>query len=134
MRKIIAHEMVSVYGFFAGPDGKIYWFVWDDTLRVLSIRTLAGVDTLLFGRVTYEGMAMYWPTAKEDPVIAKAMNTLPKIVFSTSLNKADWNNTRVVKEIDPEDDYEDETTAGQGHGDLWQWHSGLCVCSSRIDR
>lgn len=60
------------------------------------------VDTLLFGRTTYEMMAGYWPTATaEDPVIARSMNALPKIVFSSSLKKADWNNTRVMNRIDP---------------------------------
>jgi dihydrofolate reductase len=102
MRKIIAQEMVSLDGFFAGPNGEIDWFVWDDALQDMSLSTLGRVDTLLFGRVTYEGMASYWPAATtEDPVIARSMNTLPKIVFSSSLKKADWNNTRVVNRIEP---------------------------------
>ncbi len=96
--------MVSLDGFFAGPKGEIDWFVWDDTLKDMSISTLGRVDTLLFGRVTYEMMASYWPTAKEDdPVIVKAMNALPKIVFSSSLQKADWNNTRLVSAINREE-------------------------------
>jgi len=82
MRKIIAQEMVSVDGFFAGPSGELDWFVWDDVLKDYSISTLSSVDTLLFGRVTYELMAGYWPNAIEkDPVIKKAMNSLPKIIF-----------------------------------------------------
>jgi dihydrofolate reductase len=102
MRKIIAQEMVSLDGYFAGPNGEIDWFGWDETLRDLSISTLGRVDTLLFGRVTYEMMASYWPTTTtEDPVIARSMNALSKIVFSSSLKKADWNNTRVVNRIDP---------------------------------
>ena len=68
MRKIIAQEMVSLDGFFAGPNGELDWFVWDEVLKDYSISTLSAVDTLMFGRVTYEMMAGYWPTAtEEDP-------------------------------------------------------------------
>src|SRR5256885_4172981 len=51
---------------------------------------------LLFGRVTYEGMASYWPSQKGD--IADFMNKIPKVVFSRTLKKADWSNTKLVKE------------------------------------
>ena len=96
--------MVSPDGFFAGPDRELDWVVWDDALKDYSISTLAGVDTLLFGRVTYELMAGYWPNAiEEDPVIKKAMNSLPKIVFSKSLKNVGWNNSRLVREIIPEE-------------------------------
>jgi len=96
--------MVTLDGFFAGPNGELDWFVWDEILKDYSISTLSVVDTLLFGRVTYELMAGYWPTAtEEDPVIMKGMNTLPKIVFSRSLKGVDWNNTRLVREVVPEE-------------------------------
>jgi dihydrofolate reductase len=58
-------------------------------------------NTLLFGRATYELMAGYWPSPealKTDPVIARGMNNSPKIVFSRTLTKADWTNTRLVKD------------------------------------
>ncbi len=104
MRKIIAQEMVSLDGFFAGPNGELDWFVWDEVLKDYSISTLSAVDTLMFGRVTYEMMAGYWPAAtEEDPAIAKGMNSLPKIVFSRSLKSADWNNSRLVREVIPEE-------------------------------
>jgi dihydrofolate reductase len=113
LRKILAQEMVSLDGFFAGPNGELDWFVWDDVLKDYSISTLAGVDTLLFGRVTYELMAGYWPNAiEEDPVIKKAMNSLPKIVFSKSLKRVGWNNSRLVREIIPEE----IVTLKQQHG------------------
>lgn len=104
MRKILAHEMVTIDGYFAGPSGDLDWFVWDDVLRDVSIELLKRVDTLLFGRVTYEMMAGYWPTApEEDPAIKEAMNNLPKIVFSRTLKKADWNNTRLTRELVPDE-------------------------------
>jgi dihydrofolate reductase len=55
---------------------------------------------LVFGRITYELMASYWPTPmalQNSPIVAKGMNDMPKIVFSRTLNKVSWNNTRLVK-------------------------------------
>ena len=55
---------------------------------------------LLFGRITYELMASYWPTAQahpNDPIVAERMNHLPKVVFSRTLDEASWNNTKLVK-------------------------------------
>ena len=54
----------------------------------------------MFGRITYELMASYWPTpqaAKNDPVVAERMNNLPKVVFSRTLDQASWSNTKLVK-------------------------------------
>jgi len=56
---------------------------------------LRRADALLFGRVTYEGMAAYWQTAKAE--VADFMNSLPKLVFSRALERADWANSRLVK-------------------------------------
>lgn len=103
MRKIIVSEMVSLDGFFAGPGGEVDWHVVDEEFNEkYAVPLLNSVDTLLFGRVTYELMAGYWPTPeaiKNDPIIADKMNSLPKIVFSKTLKKVDWNNTRLVKEV-----------------------------------
>jgi len=60
-----------------------------------------GGGTLVFGRVTYELMASFWPTpfaAETMPDVAQQMNTLPKVVFSRTLNEASWNNTKLVKD------------------------------------
>ena len=60
-----------------------------------------GADALLLGRITYQMMASYWPTEeaiKNDPIVAGQMNRSPKIVFSRTLAKADWNNTRLIKD------------------------------------
>jgi Dihydrofolate reductase len=104
MRKIIVSNYVTVDGLFAGPRGEIDWFVWDKDMEDYSRGLLRSIDTILFGRVTYELMAAYWPVAtEEDPIIKERMNALPKIVFSRSLEKADWNNTRLVREIDGEE-------------------------------
>ncbi len=93
--------MVTLDGFFAGPNGELDWFVVDEELNEYSIDLLSNVDTLLFGRVTYQLIADYWvsPSATtEIPIIADKMINLPKIVFSKMLQKVEWNNSRLLKE------------------------------------
>src|SRR5712692_7181370 len=101
MRKVFLFMMVTLDGFFEGPNHEIDWHNVDEEFNEFAIHQLNDVDTLLFGRVTYQLMASYWPTqsAKEnDPIVADKMNTLPKIVFSKTLNKVEWNNSRLVKD------------------------------------
>jgi dihydrofolate reductase len=100
MRKVISFNMVTLDGFFAGPDGEIDWHHVDAEFNEFAIAQLDSAGGLLFGRVTYQLMASYWPTdmaMKDDPVVASKMNALPKIVFSKTLEKAEWNHTRLVK-------------------------------------
>jgi dihydrofolate reductase len=98
MRKIFLSNYISLDGYFEGPNREIDWFVWNDELRDYSIGMLKSVDAILFGRVTYQLMAAYWPTVTdEDPVITANMNDLPKVVFSKTLDKVDWKNARLVK-------------------------------------
>jgi len=101
MRKLFAFNMVSLDGFFEGPNRDINWHNVDDEFNQFAIEQTSAVDTILFGRVTYELMAGYWPkpaATTDDPVIADLMNRLPKIVFSRTLQKAEWNNTRLIKD------------------------------------
>ena len=101
MRKVMLFMMVTLDGFYAGPNGEIDWHVVDDEFNVFAIDQLNSVDVLLFGRVTYEGMASYWPTPAavlDDPVVAAKMNQMSKIVFSKTLKTVEWQNTRLVKE------------------------------------
>jgi dihydrofolate reductase len=101
MRKVFLFNMITLDGFFEGPNQDISWHNVDDEFNEFAIGQLKDVDTLLFGRVTYEGMASYWPTefaVSNDPIVAGLMNSLPKIVFSKTLDKAEWNNSRLVKE------------------------------------
>jgi dihydrofolate reductase len=102
MRRLVMWNLVTLDGFFEGPkswDLDWHQYAWGDELEKLSLEQLKSADALLFGRVTYQGMASYWPTAKgENHEIADLMNGIPKIVFSTTLEKADWNNTKLVKE------------------------------------
>jgi len=101
MRKVFLFMMVTLDGFFEGPDHEIDWHNVDEEFNEFAIDQLNEVDALLFGRVTYQGMASYWPTpfAKEDdPIIADKMNTLPKFVFSKTLHQVEWSNSRLVAE------------------------------------
>lgn len=99
MRKLIVWNLVTLDGFFEGAKSwDIDWHdsVWGEELEQYSMEQSKSTDMLLFGRVTYEGMAAYWPSAKDK--IAGFMNSVPKVVFSRTLKKAEWNNTRLVKE------------------------------------
>jgi len=101
MRKTYVFMMVSVDGFFEGPDHDLYWHNTDEEFDRFTIDQLNETGTILFGRRTYEMMASFWPseTAKaNDPIVAEKMNTTPKIVFSKTLEKAEWQNTRLVRD------------------------------------
>jgi dihydrofolate reductase len=65
--------------------------------------TMAAMDTLLLGRKTYQIFAAYWPTAPVDDPFAKKLNSVPKYVVSTTLKKAEWNNTTLISENIPEE-------------------------------
>lgn len=100
MRKLFVFNLVTLDGYFEGPNRDISWHNVDAEFNEYAIDMLNSVDTLLFGRVTYELMAGFWPTPdaiKNDPIVAGKMNSLPKIVFSKTLEKVEWNNTRLVK-------------------------------------
>ena len=99
MRKLYSFMVVTLDGFYEGPNGEFDWPNVDQEFNEFGIEQLHDTDLLVFGRATYEGMAGYWPTPaarQDDPVVAELMNTLPKVVVSTTLASADWNNSRVV--------------------------------------
>ena len=87
---------MSLDGFFESSSKKLDWFVPDEEFFEYSKDLLRSVDTIIFGRVTYQHMAGYWPAAAKDE-IADKMNNLPKIVFSRMLEKAEWNNSTLVR-------------------------------------
>ena len=104
MRKLIMWNMVTLDGFFEGAKPwEIDWhdYVWGEELEKFSVEQSKSICTLLFGRVTYEGMFSYWSTAKGET--ADFMNSIPKIVFSRTLQKAEWNNTRMVRDYAEEE-------------------------------
>lgn len=97
MRRLIMWNLATLDGYFEGPKPwDIDWheLVWGEELARFSLDQGREIGTLLFGRVTYEGMAGYWPSATGE--VAEFMNTVPKVVFSRTLARADWHNTRLV--------------------------------------
>ncbi len=101
MRKIFISNFVSLDGYLAGPGGDLSWHNVNDEFIKYAEDMLESVDTILFGRLTYEMMAAYWPAehaVTNDPIIAGKMNTLPKIVFSKTLDQADWENSTIIKD------------------------------------
>lgn len=101
MRKVIFFNFISLDGYFEGQDRDIDWHHTDEEFNDFAIQQTGEFGALLFGRVTYELMAGYWPTeaAKQsDPAVAGLMNSLPKIVFSNTLNQVEWENSRLVKD------------------------------------
>ena len=101
MRKLLVFNLVSLDGYFEGTNRDISWHNVDKEFNDYAHDMLDSADLLLFGRVTYELMARFWPSSealRDDPETARRMNALSKIVFSRTLDKALWNNTRLVKE------------------------------------
>ena len=101
MRKTYLFMMISIDGFFEGPDHDLYWHNVDQEFVRFAVDQLSATDTILFGRKTYEMMASFWPTDEAkaaDPLTAAAMNETPKVVFSRTLEKAEWQNTRLVRD------------------------------------
>lgn len=102
MGKLVVFQQVSLDGYFIDGKGDMSWAKNDndEEFNAFSSENARGGGVLLFGRVTYELMAGFWPTlqARESlPVVAERMNNLPKVVFSRTLDKASWNNTKLVK-------------------------------------
>ena len=101
MRKIFTFLAATVNGYYEGPNQEFDWPTVDEEFNEFSLAQLDEVDTLLFGRVTYELMASYWPTPvanEDDPRVAARMNEISKIVVSRTLDKADWHNTRLIRD------------------------------------
>jgi dihydrofolate reductase len=100
MGRLIMFNMVTMDGYFDGPKKwDLDWHQVDNEFNGFSIEQLNESDGIVFGRITYEGMASYWPTPEamhNDPEIAKLMNAKPKFVFSTTLDSVSWNNSRLV--------------------------------------
>jgi dihydrofolate reductase len=103
MQKLIVFNHVSLDGYFVDANHGMSWAkaeANDAEWNAFVAGNAKGDGTLVFGRVTYEMMASYWPTPIADqhnPVVAKRMNEMPKVVFSRTLDNAAWQNTRLMK-------------------------------------
>jgi dihydrofolate reductase len=96
MRRLFFQMMVSADGSMAGIDGELDWHIVDEDFSGYVDRMLRSIDAILLGRRTYEGLAQYWPDAREPE--GPLMNALPKVVFSSSLRETTWANSRIVSD------------------------------------
>jgi dihydrofolate reductase len=101
MRKLLVFNHVTLDGYFVDRNGDMSWAHKDDPeWNAFVAENASGGGQLIFGRVTYDLMAGFWPTpfAIENlPAVAAGMNNMPKVVFSRTMDQAAWNNTRLVK-------------------------------------
>lgn len=102
MRKLSAYNFTTLNGYFKDAQGSTSWHEHggQEEGEYASDAMESGGNILVFGRVTYEMMASFWPTPdalKSMPDVAKGMNSSQKIVFSNSLTKANWQNTTLIK-------------------------------------
>ncbi|MEV7281711.1 dihydrofolate reductase family protein [Streptomyces sp. NPDC093111] len=126
--KIVLFAGVSLDGYIEGPDHDIAWHRVDEELHLHFNEQLAAMGHFLSGRRTHQLMADFWPTADADPAASPATRefagiwrTMPKTVYSTTLDHADWNTT-VVPRVDPD---EVRALAAAADGDLTLSGAGL---------
>ncbi len=100
MRKLLAFNHVSLDGYFCTPAGDMSWAHSNDPEWTAFVAgNASGNGALLFGRITYDMMASFWPTPaarQMAPVVAEGMNRMPKYVVSKSLGKVSWSNTTLL--------------------------------------
>jgi dihydrofolate reductase len=118
MRRIVMFNWLTADGYFAGPDGGLDWVVPDEEQAKAAVAGLPGLDTVLFGRRTYELFEGFWRHALDDSAtvpdphrpgqrsrehraIAVALNEMTKVVFSRTLKAVTWRNARLVHDLDP---------------------------------
>ena len=97
MRRLILQTGVSIDGYVAALDGSHPWGYAnpDEGTKRWILDSVYGAGAHLMGRVTYEEMAAHWPTSKSE--YAQPMNEIPKVVFSKTLQHADWPETRIAR-------------------------------------
>ncbi len=102
VRKLFIFDFITLDGFFEGINQDLSWHNIEAEFQQFAIEQLNTIDLLLFGRVTYEMMAAYW-TAEHakttDPIVVGKMNSTAKIVYSKTLQKAEWSNSVLVNEV-----------------------------------
>lgn len=109
MRKIVLMSSVSLDGYIEGPNREIDWHRVDAELHQHFNDLVRGFGAVMSGRVTYELMAAYWPTADKDPDVSPEVaefagiwRNIPKVVFSRTMERG-TGHTTVVREVVPEE-------------------------------
>jgi len=135
MRKIILMLGISLDGFIEGPNREIDWHLVDEEVHRYFNETLAPMGAFLEGRVTYELMAEAWPAADADPAspgpmveFARIWRDMPKIVYSRTLERAEWNTT-IVRDVSVDEVLELKAQPG---GDLVLGGADLAATFMRL--
>ena len=118
-RRIVTFTWMTADGYFAGADGGLDWVVPDVEQARTAAESISSFDTAVFGRRTYELFEGFWRHAvvddhgaipdphdpgrrsREHGAIAVALNRMTKLVFSRTLKDATWENSRLLRELDP---------------------------------
>ncbi len=140
MRKIIVFNHISLDGYFVDRNSQMNWAhsaPQDQEWNAFVSQNASGSAVFLFGRVTYELMAGFWPTPmahQNMPDVAEAMNKTPKLVFSRKLDKVTWQNASLVKGdlVTEMRRLKQESRRRLRH--LWQWHHRQATGRSQFDR
>jgi dihydrofolate reductase len=99
MNKLNSFTFITLNGFFKGANEDTSWHIHGGEAAEYSNKSSSSDNILLFGRKTYEMMASFWPTPMAEqsfPIVAKNMNAAQKIVCSTTLKKANWQNSTII--------------------------------------
>ncbi len=109
MRKLILFMHTSLDGFVAGPNGEMNWIHVDEEIFDYGGKLIDQADTALYGRVTYEMMENYWPTAADKPNASKHdiehsrwYKKVTKVVISKTMKDAHIPNTQIISSNIPE--------------------------------
>jgi dihydrofolate reductase len=122
MRKLVVSMNLTLDGFMCGPDDELDWHfqAWSGQMGQMLAEELGKADTILLGRITYCAMAAYWPKpanalslSRDDLAFADMMNSYSKVVFSKTLKKTNWNNSRLIKGRITQSVREMKTSAGK---------------------
>jgi dihydrofolate reductase len=120
MRRLVLFDRVSADGYFAGADGSLDWVIPEDELDRSAAAASQGPGTILFGRRTYQQFESFWPHALSERATARDphrpgraspelramavwINEATKVVFSKTLERVTWKNSRLVRGLDPRD-------------------------------
>jgi hypothetical protein len=138
MPRLVMFNSISLDSYFTSSTNDMSWaHRYDPEWTTFISSNASGEAVMAFGRKTYDLMASYWPTpmaAKNNPGVAEAMNKLPKLVFSRTLDKADWSNTKLVKGDPGQRSPQTEASTRQGPGHPRQRHHRLATLRGPPDR
>lgn len=95
LRKIVVTMFLTLDGVMEAPEAWSFPF-WNDEIAQLKTDELFAAGAHLLGRSTYEGFAAAWPSRTDETGFSDRMNALPKYVVSTTLEKAEWNNSTII--------------------------------------